>query len=208
MGQGRVHGYPLCKPASGSFAMHLCDVPGDGDCFYTSIVRCLCNSPEILGLPSCETEAVDGLRALVADEICSTAPHGCLRSLVVLCKKDRTLKDEFPLLKGAASLEAVAANITEKRVWASEIEVEASRSLLRPFGTALVVLQDGADSAADQLLAAVDKIELGKCILLVRVNDNHYQYLAEATQTVFNTAWLIYKASILVMTEDEDDQLF
>lgn len=81
---------------------------------------------------------------------------------------------ENPLLHGIRSLEDIANNITVERVWASQIEASVVRMLLGKVDVDLVLLEGASDSAANQLLAALNSVKTTRCIVMVRVDDCHY----------------------------------
>lgn len=135
-----------------------------------------------------------------------------LRRLISLYKDTgdiKTLQMENPLLHGIRSLEDIANNITVERVWASQIEASVVRMLLGKVDVDLVLLEGASDSAANQLLAALNSVKTTRCIVMVRVDDCHYRYLRQVSkQTIFTTAWLLHLSTCMAMHEDEDDQLF
>lgn len=100
-----------------------------------------------------------------------------LRRLISLYKDTgdiKTLQMENPLLHGIRSLEDIANNITVERVWASQIEASVVRMLLGKVDVDLVLLEGASDSAANQLLAALNSVKTTRCIVMVRVDDCHY----------------------------------
>ena len=189
-----------------SASLNVCDVLADGNCFYRCYVQCF-------GTEGDEEEDVMSLRQLVAG--CVTTDPGTrssLKSLLVIMKECRDNREELymdnPLMEGARSLADIAANITANHVWASQIEVGVVRKLAAIHGVALVVVEGGTSSATDQLIAALDKAGQPLCVVFVRIDNCHYQYLTGSTQKVFPTDWLIYKACTMAMLEDAEDQLF
>lgn len=187
-------------------ALTLCDVPADGDCFYTSYVR------SALGQlpPNIEKRINKLLRTRVAANVLQDrSVQKMLKSLVVLCKqcKSDNLVEEHPLIVGAQSLSDVADNIKDNKVWASQVEVSIVQQFAAKRKVALIVVEGNTESAADQLMAALDKATMEKCMVLVRMDQCHYQYLW-MNGGVFSTAWLIYLAAQMAMLEDPDAQLF
>lgn len=193
--------------------MEVCEVSADGDCFYHCVVQCT------RGHGCCLDTTVAMLRAGIAQYVREDARvREWIRLLVKLYKDDTaTLKQENPLLKNVRSLQDISDNITVKGVWASQIEVGVTQLMLATHQMSLVVVEANCASAADQLLAALDKATLPWAMVLVRVEDCHYRFLQLSRSSsdtraepirIFDTAWLLYHAACLVMLEDSDDQLF
>ena len=197
--------------------LHVNDVAADGDCFYTCFVLCLRKDEMVLWSilradPQSIEAGVPRLRAVVAEEVCTTQ-HGrdCLRTLILICKAtgDMELRKDHPLLGGARSLKDIARNITAERVWASQIEVGMAQRITAAYDIGLVVVEGATSSAANQLLASLDKVQQERCVVLVRVNDSHYNFISGAqSETIFSTGWLVYRAACAAMLEDVEDQLF
>lgn len=189
------------------------DVAADGDCFYRCVLCCLRGDAPVwagLGLPDTPRVAILALRRLVAwhiredDEVI-----GWVTSLIMLQLGEPTaLREDNPLLRGAKSLSGAAANVETGGAWASQIEVGVVRKLTAAHGIEVVVLEGGGASAADQMLAALDKTRAARCLVLVRVDDCHYCFLRLGLRRLFSTAWLTYRAACEAMLEDFDDQLF
>lgn len=192
--------------------MEVCDVDADGDCLYRCLLCCLRGDPEVCRELSLSTDGVTTLRSTIAQSVRENLEvRKWLRTLLRLHKQTEggiNLTEDNPLLAGARSLTDVAENITTNRVWASQVEVNVARLLVAPFGIAIVVVEGASDSAADQLLAALNQARMPRCIVLVRVNQCHYRFLRLRSITIFCTAWLIYKSAHMAMTEDKDSQLF
>lgn len=192
--------------------MEVCDVDADGDCLYRCLLCCLRGSPTACRKLSLSTGGVTTLRATIAQNVRENLEvRKWLRTLLRLHKQTEggiNLTEDNPLLAGARSLADVSDNITTNRVWASQVEINIARSLVAPCGIAIVVVEGDSDSAADQLLAALNQTGEPRCIVLVRVHQCHYRFLRLRSTTIFSTAWLIYKSAQMAMTEDEDSQLF
>lgn len=194
----------------------VCDVQADGSCFYRCLVSCaLGDSPLwdcLFRTAFSQDQAIAHLRRRVARHVCNDSEaRESLRSLILLHKQmgeASQLLEDHPLLQNAASLDDIAKNIRVHGVWASQVEVEAAKAITAAASTALVILEGESNSAADQLIAAIDKVHFARCIVMVRVDDCHYRFLRLKECKVFNTAWLIYAAGCLAMLEDGDDQLF
>ena len=89
-------------------------------------------------------------------------------------------------------------------------EPNSLRDLCAPHDIALIVVEGDTDSAANQLLASLDKIVQPRCVVLVRLEDRHYNYLEGLSDggRTFNTAWLVYVVACMAMVEDAGSQLF
>lgn len=181
----------------------------DGDCFYHCVLQCT------RGHTCCPATTVASLRARIARHVRENARvRQWIRRLIQLHTEDTaTLKQENPLLQDVRSLQDISDNITIRGVWASQIEVGVTQLILDPHQVSLVIMEADSASAANQLLAALDKVKLPWTMVLIRVEDCHYRLLQFSSSMsepirIFNTAWLLYQAACLVMLEDSDEQLF
>lgn len=198
--------------------MNVADVDADGDCFYRCLLCCIREDRALydgLALSALPGNAILQLREHVARHIRDDPEvRGWLRSLLLTIKgmvdpEDAAgIKEDNPLLSGARSLQMVSDNITVDRVWASQTEISVVRRTLSEHELALVVVEGDSPSAADQLLAALDKLLAPRCVVLVRVHNCHYRFLRMRRRKIFNVAWLVHMACGLAMVQDEDDQLF
>lgn len=169
------------------FPLELCDVPGDGDCFYTCIARSLGR----------EDEYVSALRSAVATLL--IRDHQERKTLLRLCRLHRKCPEivpvnDNPLLEGAKSLEDIAANIRSNGVWASQIEVGiVQRMLAETEQISLIVLEAGCQDAGDQMASCLGSVSSDRCMFLVRVDQCHYQYVrCHYGAGVHNTHWMRY----------------
>jgi len=190
--------------------MEIIDVPGDGNCFYTCVVRCVMSDETLqqhLAMPNREDDAVTWLRAEVGEMIRNNSDvRSWLLVLCELCRECKKMKQEYPLLKGAISRKDLVDNITVEQVWASELEVRiVNERILCKQDIALVILEGGSN--ADYLVAALDKVTCSRCILLVRKGDSHYQYVKHRGNNIMLTKRLLYDATVLAMTLDSDDEV-
>lgn len=186
--------------------LQVCDVEADGDCFYSCVVRCLSQDVAILKallLPRNPDLAVSRLREAVAycveedDEV-----RGWIRRLLLLNKATGggiSLREDNPLLEDASSLSDMAHNIVERRVWASQLEVLIAQKLTGGQGVALLVLEGGCSGAARQLMSAVQNANHKRCIVVIRVNQCHYQFLSmhPSHGRIFDTDWLMWRAACM-----------
>ena len=196
--------------------LQVCDVDADGECFYRCFVACAEEDEALwtmLFRPSfSQAQAISCLRRRVAKHVCENdEAREWIRSLILMHKDTGSIVEEHPLLQNASSLNDVYKNVTVHRVWASQVEYEVVQRFAKWANIALIIVEGTTTSAANQLLAAVDKVRCARCIVFVRIDDCHYQYLRvdkRQVHKIFNTAWLIYAAAQLAMLEDADDQLF
>lgn len=198
--------------------MDVADVDADGECFYRCLVCCIRRDRTLyegLSLSAVPGNAISQLREHVAYHIRGDPEvREWIRALLLTMKRLEDpevvagIMEDNPLLYGARSLQGISDNITLGKAWASQTEVGIVRRSLGAYGIGLVVVEGESPSAADQLLAALDKLLTPRCIVLVRVHNCHYRFLRMQRLTIFNTAWLVYGACCMAMLQDDEDQLF
>jgi hypothetical protein len=159
----------------------------------------------------CSMRATDCIRGRVALELSTdTKVREWMRALCDLLRECPDILENYPFISSAGGMELVhtrdlheilaqcAASIQTDRVWASEVENRIVRKLLRLHDLALVVV-DASDigdlrqtSNFEKLLVAALRHETRpRCIVLVRIDDDHYMYLTMQGVAILRTPALL-----------------
>ena len=167
-------------------ATHIAkNVPGDGNCLYTCIVR---TCGWAIGVGN-DDLAVTRLRGVVANKLMTShAAQATVENLLRTLASCREARRDFPLVAnrdaGRKGMESMAAAVLSDGTWASQVEHQIVKDILAKVDIDLITLQcrdlrtlsDDLD-VEEQLAKALNVAELTHCVVLIHLADEHYMYM-------------------------------
>lgn len=188
------------------------DVAMDGNCFYRCLARCvskdmgLTASIEAEGME--EDEIVVKLRKLFAKSLCR---HAFIQQWVsYVVEAVRACPEcvaDYPVLE-VLSIDSLltleepgfdcfirrcARAIRQEGMWASELEVTIARRWLHVHDIGLLIVEQSDDVAgvADQIRKIVQHDVHKRCLVFIRIEHVHYEYLTHQDSPIIEKAELL-----------------